>query len=146
MITHFNSQPHKEADWQLAITIWMIKGISTHSLTRRLTGQQQVLGDTVNISTHSLTRRLTGFEFRISCVFFISTHSLTRRLTCRKSKGDGAVDISTHSLTRRLTMHRIVLNMHQAHFNSQPHKEADLSVRLHHNQGFVFQLTASQGG
>ena len=35
-IHHFNSQPHKEADWYLWITAHRT-AISTHSLTRRLT-------------------------------------------------------------------------------------------------------------
>ena len=36
--------------------------ISTHSLTRRLTGNQAEFDRRVQISTHSLTRRLTNFR------------------------------------------------------------------------------------
>ena len=77
------------------------------------------------ISTHSLTRRLTGLfpsETRMEC---ISTHSLTRRLT--PPFGCLTVDsgISTHSLTRRLTDCRICTHWIFNHFNSQPHEEAD---------------------
>ena len=55
---YFNSQPHKEADYH-GSGVPMIRGISTHSLTRRLTiieGSKHIVYD---ISTHSLTRRLT---------------------------------------------------------------------------------------
>ena len=76
----------------------------------------------------------------------ISTHSLTRRLTQLDRPLDTITTISTHSLTRRLTMHRIVRNMHQAHFNSQPHKEADFSSSQDVPPVLSFQLTASQGG
>ena len=59
MTEDFNSQPHKEAD-----------GYKNHS---REGGW--------NISTHSLTRRLTGSVRCYACRYCISTHSLTRRLT-----------------------------------------------------------------
>ena len=55
---HFNSQPHKEADLTPNHLV-MVPGISTHSLTRRLTEQTLQHQLKVFISTHSLTRRLT---------------------------------------------------------------------------------------
>ena len=36
--------------------------------------------------------------------------------------------------------------MHRKHFNSQPHKEADVDGRLKDDNLKTFQLTASQGG
>ena len=57
-LTYFNSQPHKEADFQC--------------------DQQSRAG---TISTHSLTRRLTFTDCNLSNERLISTHSLTRRLT-----------------------------------------------------------------
>ena len=58
------------------------------------------------ISTHSLTRRLTGIEFTEESEDDISTHSLTRRLTITSGLSDVISHISTHSLTRRLTKER----------------------------------------
>ena len=99
---YFNSQPHEEADGSEPDRSY-IKGISTHSLTRRLTvidlfhkktslfqltasrggwraGRRKKRWKMI-ISTHSLTRRLTELKTDAEIVNFISTHSLTRRLT-----------------------------------------------------------------
>ena len=100
---NFNSQPHEEADWEPS---WMYCGmlISTHSLTKRLTGTvhdiwiRQIYfnsqpheeadlfdktgkGILIVISTHSLTKRLTMQDFKVNILGSISTHSLTKRLT-----------------------------------------------------------------
>ena len=56
----------------------------------------------------------------------ISTHSLTRRLTVYLCLAVQPADISTHSLTRRLTVPLGDKFPPRFHFNSQPHKEADL--------------------
>ncbi len=78
------------------------------------------------------------------------------------------ISISTHSLTRRLTHTCVRCSMRHWHFNSQPHKEADVIMQsesyhhLHFNsqphkeadtgcdeynaERVLFQLTASQGG
>ena len=56
---HFNSQPHKEADTFVCHLHSCWTGISTHSLTRRLTFLIAVIFFSISISTHSLTRRLT---------------------------------------------------------------------------------------
>ena len=100
--------------------------ISTHSLTRRLTGRHKKTGsrdknfnsqphkeaDGItsgisridrSISTHSLTRRLTFLTLTYDDDHIISTHSLTRRLTRSSVKPLIGQKISTHSLTRRLT-------------------------------------------
>ena len=77
--------------------------ISTHSLTRRLTGIECTGITLVVISTHSLTRRLTSKRIKKNIAKIISTHSLTRRLTFVTLTYDDDHIISTHSLTRRLT-------------------------------------------
>ena len=41
-------------------------------------------------------------------------------------------NISTHSLTRRLTILRKLTLIIHCHFNSQPHKEADVNFRQKH--------------
>ena len=78
-------------------------GISTHSLTRRLTRTLSFHPDQYGISTHSLTRRLTNSTLSDVGFWIISTHSLTRRLT-----GDPGKELCGGD-----------------DFNSQPHKEAD---------------------
>ena len=65
-VSDFNSQPHKEADGSEKI-IRFVGFISTHSLTRRLTINRQVVSCIVLISTHSLTRRLTAILFNKNC-------------------------------------------------------------------------------
>ena len=80
LLRYFNSQPHKEADLERDPG-FIDFGISTHSLTRRLTGNAFIFVKRFSISTHSLTRRLTK-KIRIKRTHRnISTHSLTRRLT-----------------------------------------------------------------
>ena len=120
---YFNSQPHKEADLSLL-----------NCLNRS------------NISTHSLTRRLTGCPGDQGEVIRISTHSLTRRLTLNMYERIARRSISTHSLTRRLTLFECDEVFYLVDFNSQPHKEADYMVGLLVFIKLIFQLTASQGG
>ena len=99
---YFNSQPHKEAD-----------------------GNYVKKYDLSGISTHSLTRRLTSFNCHI---FYLLLFQLTasqggwQQDLDRKSY---LLQISTHSLTRRLTEAFLELLVLTGHFNSQPHKEAD---------------------
>ena len=121
--TYFNSQPHKEADLDDPVFVF-VDHISTHSLTRRLTFIFAIVFSPSEISTHSLTRRLTR---RLQFMRFENLFQLTAsqggwpvsKVTApRKEK------ISTHSLTRRLTP--------AAELVSEPIK--------------LFQLTASQGG
>ena len=63
--SYFNSQPHKEAD-RHEVAVWCSSDISTHSLTRRLTGADTLRDHADKISTHSLTRRLTEKRVGIS--------------------------------------------------------------------------------
>ena len=100
--THFNSQPHEEADGKVAEGETALD-ISTHSLTKRLTKEEKTSSSLLvfqltasrrgwphlwkfklgkpSISTHSLTKRLTGTGWRYNRSSCISTHSLTKRLT-----------------------------------------------------------------
>ena len=144
-VRYFNSQPHKEADsnstpahrhrflfqltasqggWPYPVTITTaLFGISTHSLTRRLTASVLVYRNR-HVDFNSQPHKEA--DIPVTSVRFsppISTHSLTRRLTTERSALYHANIISTHSLTRRLTI-----------FTSK-HLPANL-----------FQLTASQGG
>ena len=100
----------------------------------------------IRISTHSLTRRLTGSSFGFICLEDISTHSLTRRLTSATFLEVRCCNISTHSLTRRLTTYFITRLIMFHYFNSQPHKEADGRAVTSRVIEILFQLTASQGG
>ena len=59
----------------------------------------------------------------------ISTHSLTKRLTESSKHVVYDKEISTHSLTKRLTILRSVMRRSRIHFNSQPHEEADPTIR-----------------
>ena len=78
------------------------------------------------ISTHSLTKRLTGVGYFTPMFTVISTHSLTKRLTGVYKATCKVISISTHSLTKRLTDFRISCFSLCCHFNSQPHEEADI--------------------
>ena len=124
-LTHFNSQPHKEADnvYKNGRPKFII---STHSLTRRLT--TFVISFGIYSSSFQLTASQGGWQpswyhseyiplhFNSQphkeadtppiwwyYITIISTHSLTRRLTSNMVDNTSRINISTHSLTRRLT-------------------------------------------
>ena len=121
--TYFNSQPHKEADW------------STYT--------SKQFWDYFNSQPH---KEADDWHAIVqSSMISISTHSLTRRLTVSPYSAFFVTEISTHSLTRRLTpVLGFCTLLH--HFNSQPHKEADLPPAPWYDGLSIFQLTASQGG
>ena len=121
-----------------------------------------------DISTHSLTRRLTEEYMKRVFNFYISTHSLTRRLTptCNAvvacatfqlTASQGGWPVS-HFHSRCKTVFQLtasqggwhfvvpVFLIVLLHFNSQPHKEADVSQHTRCFGIWTFQLTASQGG
>ena len=136
-------------------------GISTHSLTRRLTNCIHCDTEIWEISTHSLTRRLTDFPGRIPFPdgnFNSQPHKeadfsymiVTGQVEYFNSQPHKEADksfvflwynfiISTHSLTRRLTVLLAVFLALLLYFNSQPHKEADdshpgyLALTFHFN-------------
>ena len=98
----FNSQPHEEADCRGTETSES-KGISTHSLTKRLTFVKCFINWIFNISTHSLTKRLTR------------TEDLPPEL-------EKYFNSQPHEEANKVTLHCDIL---LRHFNSQPHEEAD---------------------
>ena len=124
---YFNSQPHEEADQHERET-GSAYCISTHSLTRRLTGTALLNILDYDISTHSLTRRLTFqlmLKKRTGFYFNSQPHEEADRCIpcrCRTSENFNSQpheeadntrssiqipsNISTHSLTRRLTCSR----------------------------------------
>ena len=103
-------------------------GISTHSLTKRLTYHPRHIWLRADISTHSLTKRLTHRKtgLRKGIYYFNSQpHEEADELavyTIQICK-----NISTHSLTKRLTGRQGDIYLHYAYFNSQPHEEADIN-------------------
>ena len=102
-MSYFNSQPHEEADDRSCYIVVVVFLISTHSLTKRLTCLQ-FPENTPWIFQLTASRR--GWH-RISDILNFSTV------------------ISTHSLTKRLTIMPLKPYRNLAHFNSQPHEEAD---------------------
>ena len=127
-----------------------IQCISTHSLTKRLTGGRKTPPWTRNISTHSLTKRLTAFwtTWQLDHRHFNSQPH--EEADWGLENPVAADDISTHSLTKRLTittkftrpLKEFQLTASRRgwrkspgpgsscfHFNSQPHEEADLLGR-----------------
>ena len=119
---YFNSQPHKEADADSEETR-MVVGYFNSQPHKEADLIDASSWRTLEISTHSLTRRLTKYLKSITKIANISTHSLTRRLTIFSRNIINNKVISTHSLTRRLTVICILYQEYR-----------------------IFQLTASQGG
>ena len=143
------------------------QGISTHILTKRMTGTMSLLAQLRDISTHILTKRMTVFlKFHWNLVF-ISTHILTKRMTHETPSLFPMVYISTHILTKRMTpnpwknitrsifqltssrrgwLHLKWIEAKQQHFNSHPHEEDDGHWNHVYSPAFVFQLTSSRRG
>ena len=144
-LSHFNSQPHEEAD------------------------QEQVpLQETVCISTHSLTKRLTTAKqaSRTSCSYFNSqpheeadgkrwsnmwrqTHFNSQ--PHEEADGPGTSDYMTFSIfqltaSRRGWLDTFLLVRRIIYFNSQPHEEADGPGTSDYMTFSIFQLTASRRG
>ena len=120
---YFNSQPHKEADVDKP----------SPEKTRY---------------TFQLTASQGGWLFlgiSCGCWKIISTHSLTRRLTMQKAVSFWRWKFQlTASQGGWQSLWSIQKNV--CHFNSQPHKEADLLPDEVRRTTWEFQLTASQGG
>ena len=119
---HFNSQPHKEADERRKLS-GKFRGISTHSLTRRLT-------PTCNAVVACATFQLTASQGGWPVSHFHSRCKTVFQLTASQGGWHFVVPVFL-----------IVL----LHFNSQPHKEAD-AIEMSFLPITLFQLTASQGG
>ena len=123
---YFNSQPHKEADG-------VYRKISTpgnYFNSQPHKEADDLFGCCLNgncISTHSLTRRLTGWSLQLITLRSISTHSLTRRLTPLVGGHPGG---QTFQLTASQGGWHCEVKKKQhgiMYFNSQPHKEADMA-------------------
>ena len=165
--SHFNSQPHEEADW-CSVSVRNNVHISTHSLTKRLTFFCFFLSECFHISTHSLTKRLTVWRvFRIAdyshfnsqpheeadircsynnVVYFISTHSLTKRLTVmeyRESKEDTfQLTASRRGWLTTLFSEAYAQDISTHSLTKRLTRNADLAPGYE----LVFQLTASRRG
>ena len=101
-MAYFNSHPHEEDD-HLNFSKSFGNSISTHILTKRMTGNVYQVNWTLSISTHILTKRMTSLQFTNNVLPSISTHILTKRMTiygCDRMEG---IRISTHILTKRMT-------------------------------------------
>ena len=122
-IHYFNSQPHEEADGDP----WHANdhsGISTHSLTKRLTSL--VLFYT-SCKSFQLTASRRGWpiraiSFSIFNYFNSQPHEEADQIIFRCLY---VYIISTHSLTKRLTVSARIFVSVSENFNSQPHEEAD---------------------
>ena len=62
----------------------------------------------------------------------ISTHSLTRRLTFFFHSCRCCADYFNSQPHKEADVSRLLLSLHLLHFNSQPHKEADSNFRQKH--------------
>ena len=78
---YFNSQPHEEADTGIAYTMSIQYPISTHSLTKRLTGAIRVQKDDIVFQLTASRRGWRQGKIYSRSDKSISTHSLTKRLT-----------------------------------------------------------------
>ena len=142
--------------------------LSTHILTRRMTGNEYLLYNQNLLSTHILTRRMTSRISSFATFSILSTHILTRRMTLIHKRNGCYHGLSTHILTRRMTITDLSFHRTNSSFNSHPHKEDDgstmcfskplerlsthiltrrMTMMLFIRQGrLFFQLTSSQGG
>ena len=134
--TYFNSHPHEEDDLS-GNNLAALPYISTHILTKRMTGSMWPLQVLRCISTHILTKRMTAGSMDIlapSVDFNSHPHEEDdngRTIICT------AQHISTHILTKRMTFRSSNYIFHISHFNSHPHEEDDLHqseaiLHLHH--------------
>ena len=165
---YFNSQPHEEADnpcqhrknnifvFQLTASRrgWLsfytfadiVNGISTHSLTKRLTaGVTGHWDETSNFNSqpHEEADSFPGWPKHDLYYFNSQPHEEADVwflvLWCNRI-------ISTHSLTKRLTRWFYWKFQMENYFNSQPHEEADDKFGVIPQGCTLFQLTASRRG
>ena len=124
LITHFNSQPHKEADCTEVITMTREQAFQlTASQGGWRSGAASRPPATVHFNSQP-HKEADPITYKTRASHYISTHSLTRRLTLLCFAGSRTL----------------------MYFNSQPHKEADRDLTKTKEKFETFQLTASQGG
>ena len=141
----FNSQPHKEADscklqmlgWQLYFNSQPHKEADITHILRRNAHTY------FNSQPHKEADNVSGSSCFICSS--ISTHSLTRRLTYATPQQIGASAFQLTASQGGWPMVELQA-LKVRHFNSQPHKEADISLIALSELIKPFQLTASQGG
>ena len=124
LFCYFNSHPHEEDD-DLAPFVKMSFVISTHILTKRMTGCVGTAYREKDISTHILTKRMTPGRLGGRFQKHISTHILTKRMTdCRTI----CVSKNIFQLTSSRRGWRSLLFLIRAcmYFNSHPHEEDDI--------------------
>ena len=79
-----------------------------------------------DISTHSLTKRLTGLNpIPAAAGQYFNSQPHEEADAAWVNHYIARIGISTHSLTKRLTPNGVFLSTGFLHFNSQPHEEAD---------------------
>ena len=131
---------------QFQLRKWPAEVISTHILTRRMTGLSIVFTKTAEISTHILTRRMTWLRgVKMSKKIFQLTSSRGGWLLISSDTHD-SISISTHILTRRMTIISYFFQFSSKHFNSHPHEEDDRAYSSIPLCQKLFQLTSSRGG
>ena len=164
---HFNSHPHEEDDMTGSNPCRSIHRISTHILTKRMTGSSFGFICQEDISTHILTKRMTlrRILVHISWSYFnshpheeddsliqnrewwiyISTHILTKRMTITLGPNCAGNGISTHILTKRMTPRkdnaRIIFHISTHILTKRMTLTASVLI-----PSIVFQLTSSRRG
>ena len=103
ILEYFNSHPHEEDDDAPPPPAKQSTIISTHILTKRMTGTVESAGTNKAISTHILTKRMTKDCISLFLSWNISTHILTKRMTKEIRMCTVITNISTHILTKRMT-------------------------------------------
>ena len=123
ILLYFNSHPHEEDDNLICLfPIYII--ISTHILTKRMTGRNNRELRNFSISTHILTKRMTWWsDPRIRRFQF--------QLTSSRRGWPRLAHYSQHF---------------NKNFNSHPHEEDDSRPDLQRMLSFIFQLTSSRRG
>ena len=129
MKTYFNSHPHEEDDMTGDVLKVAVR-ISTHILTKRMTSFHRLKFHFISISTHILTKRMTIVSVIPITSRNISTHILTKRMTEASQNLSLEHIISTHILTKRMTLISNHPHRFLEYFNSHPHEEDDLFVRM----------------
>ena len=167
MSKYFNSQPHKEADPVLTQAVCH-SGISTHSLTRRLTWAVRLWLQPFwyfNSQPHKEADNYVVYENKANKTFqltasqggwpplhAISIISFAFQLTASQGGWRFLLQPILHPVQFQLTASQGGWPSGKCHlydhfyFNSQPHKEADVCTCVNDISVYVFQLTASQGG
>ena len=127
---YFNSHPHEEDDGFPQCAFQSDTFISTHILTKRMTGDEYSNYIPIIISTHILTKRMTvnhnHFSIFQSLYFNSHPHEEDDNIHSRSTWN---YVISTHILTKRMTQRVLYNYTRTSHFNSHPHEEDDSNFK-----------------